>query len=235
MLPYVVFLIFGCADSLEKRDVEPIDVPSDPAEWGVPVGVRTIDFEGERLEVWYPAASSLNGKSTDWVDFSDFVPSVFEEHLNIQDPLPSVPTEAVRDAHIRLTNGPVPVLLFSHGFGGMRVQSFGLTSHLASRGYVVVAPDHPGRMLGDVLPCLISPPLEGCDLSGFGNDPAIDDLDVAFEWIEWAATQPAWRTILDTDRVGLFGHSAGAGSTTTLGQSDERYSALIPMAGGGTV
>ena len=117
----------------------------------------------------------------------------------------------------------------------MRVQSFGLTSHLASRGYVVVAPDHPGRMLGDVLPCLISPPLEGCDLSGFGNDPAVDDLDVAFPWIEWAATQSPWRALIDPDRVGLFGHSAGAGSTTTLGESDERYAALVPMAGGGAV
>lgn len=35
-----------------------------------------------------------------------------------------------------------PVLVFSHGWGGIRWQSAFLTEHLASHGYVVIAPDH---------------------------------------------------------------------------------------------
>lgn len=35
-----------------------------------------------------------------------------------------------------------PVLVFSHGNSGLRFQSVFLTEHLASRGWVVVAPDH---------------------------------------------------------------------------------------------
>ncbi|NOY26608.1 MAG: hypothetical protein GXP62_12105, partial [Oligoflexia bacterium] len=35
---------------------------------------------------------------------------------------------------------PHPVLVFSHGHGGMRWQSFFLTEHLASHGFIVVAP-----------------------------------------------------------------------------------------------
>ncbi len=42
-----------------------------------------------------------------------------------------------------------PVLLFSHGNTGMRYQSIFLTEHLASRGWVVVAPDHTHNTYAD--------------------------------------------------------------------------------------
>ena len=38
--------------------------------------------------------------------------------------------------------GPWPIILFSHGNQGIKEQSFFLTEHLASHGYLVVAPDH---------------------------------------------------------------------------------------------
>jgi len=42
-----------------------------------------------------------------------------------------------------------PVVLFSHGNLGVRYQSYFLTEHLASHGYIVVAPDHTGNTLYD--------------------------------------------------------------------------------------
>lgn len=44
---------------------------------------------------------------------------------------------------------PRPVLVFSHGNTGMRYQSVFLTEHLASRGWVVVAPDHRYNTFSD--------------------------------------------------------------------------------------
>jgi predicted dienelactone hydrolase len=44
---------------------------------------------------------------------------------------------------------PHPVLAFSHGYGGIRYQSTFFTEHLASYGYVVVAPDHIGNTFFD--------------------------------------------------------------------------------------
>jgi len=44
---------------------------------------------------------------------------------------------------------PRPVLVFSHGNGGVRFQSIFLTEHLASHGFVVVAPDHVGNTFFD--------------------------------------------------------------------------------------
>ncbi len=43
-----------------------------------------------------------------------------------------------------------PVLLFSHGNGGMRWQSIWLTETLAARGWVVVAPDHTFNTVFDM-------------------------------------------------------------------------------------
>lgn len=42
-----------------------------------------------------------------------------------------------------------PVLLFSHGYGGIRWQSGFLVEHLASHGYIVVAPDHTNNTFLD--------------------------------------------------------------------------------------
>ena len=37
---------------------------------------------------------------------------------------------------------PRPVMVFSHGYGGVRWQSTFLTEHLATHGYLIIAPDH---------------------------------------------------------------------------------------------
>lgn len=42
-----------------------------------------------------------------------------------------------------------PVLMFSHGNTGVRFQSIFLAEHLASRGWIVAAPDHTGNTLFD--------------------------------------------------------------------------------------
>lgn len=47
-------------------------------------------------------------------------------------------------------DGPRPVLVFSHGNGGVRWQSPFFTEHLASHGWVVAAPDHLGNTLFDM-------------------------------------------------------------------------------------
>lgn len=43
-----------------------------------------------------------------------------------------------------------PVVLFSHGFAGTRLQSRFLCSHLASHGYIVASPDHAGNTFLDL-------------------------------------------------------------------------------------
>lgn len=226
-----MLLLLACTGTTEdSATTEPLDLPADPAEDGVPVGVTTVVDGEQTYEIWYPASDSTTG-ATESPDFDQFLPEVFLEHVGAVS-FPTFDSGAVRDAPLRVPDEPYPVVLFSHGFGGMRLQSIDYTRHLASRGYVVVAADHPGRMMGDVLPCLFSPALDGCDLGGMtGDDPAEEDLADALAWVDAAAEDGFFAGALDTERLGLSGHSAGAGSTITVGESEERFDALLPMAG----
>ncbi len=85
------------------------------------------------VEVWYPAdADGVPAPDTYALDGIRFDGT------------------ATRDAPIDPRGAPYPVIAFSHGLGGVRFQSFFLTEHLASHGWVVVAPDHPGSTLLDL-------------------------------------------------------------------------------------
>lgn len=224
----------SAGDDTGGAQAEPLDLPADLAETGVPVGVRTETRDDLVVELWYPAADSISGQAGETVDTTAFVPQVVLDLLGPFE-LPGLATFAVRDAPLRVPESPYPVVFFSHGFGGFRQQSVDLTTHLASRGYVVLSADHEGRMLGDVLPCLFSPPLEGCDLSGFTEDPAPDDLEAALALLDELAAEGWLAGAVDAESLAVAGHSAGAYTTTGYGQDEARVDALLPLAGGDAV
>ncbi len=228
-------VLIGCPtsdDPAEEPEPEPLDLPDDPAARGVPVGVATFEHAGATLEVWYPASDSAAGSATELMYMDQFIPEAVLDVLGQVD-LPDVDTGAVRDAPLRIPEAPYPVVVFSHGFGGFRLQSVDFTTHLASRGYVVVAADHPGRSLGAVLPCLFTPPLEGCDLEAWGgDDPAPEQIDAILDWLPTAhAEGRALAGALDLEHIGLSGHSAGGATTSREGDTNATFDALLPMGG----
>lgn len=233
----LLLTLLGCSsdkDSAEPLAPEPLDLPADPAVQGAPVGVRTETIGGVSVEIWYPAAQAEAGGAGESIDPTVFVPQVV---LDVLGPLqlPAMSTYAIRDAQLRPPVEPYPLVLFSHGFGGFRLQSVDVTTHLASRGYIVAAVDHPGRMLGDVLPCLFLPVLEGCDLSGFTDDPGPDDLSDLLDLVSGLADEGWLEGAVDLERIAVGGHSAGANTTTSFGQDQDHIAALFPMAGGAPV
>ena len=241
LLPALLPLLVACGGAADPKDSggvadagpEPFALPADPALPGVPVGVQTATQDGVTLEIWYPAGDSVTGEPGEVVDFSVFVPSSVTDLIGPVD-FPLLPTVAVRDAPLRRTDSPWPVILFSHGFGGTRLQSLDYATHLASRGYVVIAADHVGRSMGDLLPCMFSPALEGCDLTGFSSDPGPAGLTAALAWAD-AQAAGDWAGQIDPDTLGVSGHSAGGGSTSTFGEVEQRADALLSMAAGGDV
>jgi len=225
---WLIMLACGSEPETGAAGPEPLVLPDDPAENGVPVGVRTIEIAGGPLiEVWYPAPDAVAEEDGEVADMGQFIPDSVTEVLG-EVVLPEVATIGVRDAALRMPESPYPVIVFSHGFGGFRLQSVDLTTHWASRGYVVVAADHPGRMLGDVLPCVFSPPLDGCGIGG--DDPAVADVADILDWLEGAAVEGWLASAIDLDAIALTGHSAGAGTTVSVGESDTRITAMVPMA-----
>ncbi len=185
--------------------------PSLPGPY--PVGVMTIEFvdptrEGGRslvTEIWYPATDDAIGMDTVTYTVEDiFRPDAIEVLGN--DLSSELVTTAVRDAPMRSDDGPYPVVFFSHGSGGIRMQSTYYTVDMASHGYVVVAPDHVGNTLSDII---VTGDLTTEDLvASLGNRP--DDLFYVREELELLDDEDPLAEIMDFEHVGVTGHSFGA-------------------------
>ena len=200
--------------------VDPATLAEAYAEPGdYPVGVITLQLaKGPQVEIWYPAVAGSNGTET--YDSKDFVPPAIAALLSADaDGTHSYP--ATRDA--AAADGTFPVVLFSHGFSGFRLQSTFLTGHLASHGMIVVAPDHPSRALPNVL---------GGTASGDRAD-SVDDLLQSLDLVVAAGSDPAspLNGHVDAEHVAAVGHSAGGG--TVLGAAaDPRVDGYVSLASG---
>ena len=179
-----------------------------------PVGVTTLQLaKGAKVEVWYPAVAGTTGTET--YDVRDFTPDAIRKILTADIPA-GYSYAAGRDAAV--ADGTFPVVLFSHGFTGIRVQSTFLTSHLASWGMIVAAPDHRSRDLFDVL---------GGTASGDRAD-SVDDLLKTFELV---IGDGKLAPHADASKVAAVGHSAGGG--TVLGAAlDPRVKGYVSLASG---
>ena len=185
-----------------------------------PVGVATLSLaKGPEVEIWYPAVAGTTGTVS--YDVRDFTPPAIHAILTA-DVAATYAVDGARDADV--ADGTFPVVLFSHGFTGIRLQSSFLTAHLASWGMIVVAPDHPSRDLFNVL---------GGTATG-DQDDSIDDLLKSLDLIVEEGTTAGGRfeAHVDDDRVAALGHSAGGG--TILGAAlDDRVDGYVSMASGG--
>ena len=130
----------------------------------------------------------------------------------------------LRNAPLDLSQAPYPLIVFSHGYTGVRRQSVSYTTHLASHGYIVISPDYPlsnglapgGPRTGDVLnqPGDVSFLIDS--FLGFADDP-----------------NNLFKGAIDKTAIGLTGHSLG-GLTTILATfgplADPRVKAAVPLA-----
>jgi predicted dienelactone hydrolase len=136
-------------------------------------------------------------------------------------------TNAVLDAPLDASGGPYPIVLFSHGSCGYQLQSTFLMPLIAARGYVVVAPPHPGNTLQDGLAVC----------GAFANqinsvvERPEDMMFVLDEMI--AANADALSPFfgaLDPSRVAMTGHSFGGLTTFLVQARDPRITVAVAMA-----
>jgi len=178
--------------------------PADPAKPGPwPVGAKTVTIGRLQVEVWYPAAvGSETGKPKVRYDIRKSLnPSqralIPDADNTWQD------CDCYADLPVDPDHGAFPVIVFVHGTAAFRHQSVHQTAHWASRGFVVIAADHPGLMLGDLLAQFCPDDPSGAqDLSG--------DVDAMLAAIAAPAGPLAFLAgKVDATRVGVVGHSAG--------------------------
>ncbi|MFN8019953.1 MAG: dienelactone hydrolase family protein [Acidimicrobiales bacterium] len=184
-----------------------------------PVGVTTYQLaKGPSVEVWYPAVEGTTGEVT--YDVRDFTPPAIKDILTGDVPA-TFTFEGARDA--AAADGQFPVVLFSHGFTGIRLQSSFLTSHLASWGFVVAAPDHPSRDLTNVL-------------AATATGDRADSVDDLLQTLDLVVAQGADASSLlsghvDGSKVVAVGHSAGGGTVVDAAK-DDRIAGYVSLASG---
>jgi hypothetical protein len=203
-----------------------------------PVGVKTLKVPvgGTMLttEVWYPAKlGSQQGKPKQEYDLRSWLPMgavMVPEALNR-----NAVCECYRDLPLDTDHGPYPGVLYVHGLGSMRVASGSTMAQWASRGFIVVAADHPGDMLTDFLVGIGFGFLEGCSSSGADpGDMATEARGILAAMTAKSSGFEFFGSAIDMTRLALGGHSQGGG--TVAGMADtpnvKVVITLAPLGGG---
>lgn len=123
-----------------------------------------------------------------------------------------LPTPLNRAATATAT-GTVPVIVISHGLASGRRGFEPLARHLASYGFVVAVPQHPGSDRGRLEALLKGETAEFFDLQEFIDRP-LDVSDVLDHLEELNTSQ--FNQALNLETVGMFGHSFGGYTALSL-------------------
>ncbi len=205
---WIVLVIVGAAAlraeaSMPCRGVTPRTTADYTAAGSFPVGVKTVTFVDTSRST--PPNGTFPGAPARTLVTEIWYPAL----------------SATRDAPVDLAGAPYPIVVHSHGFLDSRTGESYLTQHLASRGFIVAAPDYPlsnGGAPG------------GPTLADVGNQPG--DWSVVLDGV-----LAEFGTAADAGRVGASGLSLG-GLTTLLvtfhrDLRDARIRAALPMAAPG--
>lgn len=117
----------------------------------------------------------------------------------------------VTDVYIPETSGKIPVILVSNGLGARRDRFEELAAHLASHGFAVVIPDHPGSDREWLRDFYAGLERENFDAAEFLERPR--DLSFLLDELE-RRNATDYGSQLDLEQVGVFGYSFGG--TTAL-------------------
>ena len=108
------------------------------------------------VQIWYPAEPGPASLPGPWMAEAAIagpaiasrleLPAFLFSHLSL------ARTHAVAEAPVAARETPYPVLLFSHGWGGLRTQNISQVEELASQGYIVAALDHTFGAVVTVFP-----------------------------------------------------------------------------------
>jgi predicted dienelactone hydrolase len=133
---------------------------------------------------------------------------------------------AVPDAPIARDGAPYPILMFSHGSCGYARQSLFLTALLASHGFIVVAPPHPGNTITEFPTCGTLQ----VQVNSAAERP--NDIIFALDYMLAQSRDPksVFFGTVDSERVGMSGHSFGGLTTYLVLANDARFRVAVPMA-----
>jgi dienelactone hydrolase len=200
-------------------------------------------------QVWYPAEPPAGAKPAPWTDEIQPVAAAVGQWLRLPaflfTHLGLAPTAMYEDAPLSAAEASYPVVMFSHGWRGMRIQNTYLAQWLAGRGYIVVALEHSYGAMVTRFPNGRTAALNPAGLPFYEDsqekylaaarrlgDQWATDLEFVFqELTALNAADPSGRFTgrLDLARLGVVGHSTGGGAVIEFCARSQHCKAAVTM------
>ncbi|MFC3746657.1 acetylhydrolase [Paenibacillus sp. GCM10012306] len=208
--------------------------------------VLTLDPNDKRelmVQVWYPADAQAKGKvgvyHSDIKAFAEGYSKVFHVPKMLFTSIGYVKTHAIENAEISNAEPSYPVLLFSHGLTGNKMQNTYQVEKLVSHGYIVVGIDHTYSSTASVFPDgrvapLIQEESKSITDLDHANEQWVEDAKFVLDQVEGlAANDPDQRFTgrMDMNNMGMFGHSYGGATSVQMLMTDSRIKAALNMDG----
>ncbi|CAN5187732.1 carboxylic ester hydrolase [soil metagenome] len=194
------------------------------------------------VQAWYPAQPNSRLTGPVYMDGLEDLPKTVSilprfmlRHFN------RIDTHASLEAPVSAKQQTWPVILFSPGYGAPRASYTSLVTRLASRGYVVLAIDHPyeaavtrlpnGRVAAMVEHRLPNDP----DMTNFmiaHLETRVADADFVLDQMAKPfGLGPRLSSRADSNRVAIIGHSFGGATAAAAMGQDPRVKAAVNLDG----
>jgi predicted dienelactone hydrolase len=210
--------------------------------------------------LWYPAPRTDTGKRGPYLPGAKQMEANPEVQRRVGDEFGAgwalivsgdLVSHAVENAPVAKSPKPFPVVLFSHGLGGIGFAYTSLIEDLVSHGYVVASIEHTYTAMAVVFPNgRVVPFHQEADPVGLTPEQRFQRMqvsaghaitegarDVVFvlskltEMNDQKAHKFALGGKLDVNRVAAMGHSSGGAFATLACQMDQRFKACVSLDG----
>jgi hypothetical protein len=251
-----VFWLSACAALVSVLiPMEDVAKPTGPYQVGTQI-IHMVDNDrsawygeessGSReimVRVWYPAHPQEGDQKAPYVYNEKLIGDMVSQGFGI----PKYLMKNISNIKANSWSGidPVdkkfPVLIFSHGHGGLKIQNTTQMEEMASHGYVIFACDHaydagvsifPGERVifnKTNIPEDYSEE-EKWDLRRVQLDYRAADIQFMLdEMARGNFLSEALKNSLDLENIGLFGHSFGGGTSIVVASTDDRIDACFGL------
>ena len=207
------------------------------------------------VQIWYPT-NEVNNEKYPYMDNPDKRLGPLSQQLELPvfmiRHIQNIRTNSILNAPLHPEVDKLPLIIFSHGLGGMKAQNTAHIEELVSRGYFVIAPDHPfdanitifddGTVAEYRSGITFLQAKRGKGIKLTEKDfwdfrlPQINtrtaDIQYLLDELEVRSDmgQSPWKA-MDLDRIGIFGHSYGGATSVMVSHIDKRIDACISLDG----
>ena len=198
------------------------------------------------VQLWYPSKNKENFNSEPYLDFirirsktiaaAGGIPVFLPSHLEL------IKTNSYKKLECPKQKNTFPVLIFSHGITGSRHLHQVLFEYLASRGYVVIAPDHsfdanltifPDQHIADYRSNITGHP-DSINIRKKQINTRIKDISFIIDQLEKIHSGNIASMLnesLNLDKIAVGGHSYGGATATYATYKDNRIKACFALDG----